>query len=108
MNHSKIEEQVMAGVGLVYAARVLTSATALKLYVLTFSFLGVITLVSVSNVLANLALVAEGGAANLVGYLVAAALGTTLVVQLALVAGVAAFVSLLAPFVRLTRGRLLA
>ena len=50
---SKIEQQVMAGVGVVYAARQLTSATALKLYVCAASLYGLVQLVWVHRVFEN-------------------------------------------------------
>lgn len=95
----------MAGVAVIYAARALMSATALKLYVLALSLGGVAALVSVSDVAANTATVAHGGPWSLMAYLTAAVLGTTLVVQIALAAGTAAFISLFAPVFRVTRSR---
>lgn len=102
---SKLEQQVMASVAVIYAARSLTSATALKVYVLALSLGGVMALVSVSDVAANTATVAHGGVWSLTAYLFAAVLGTTLVVQLALAAGAAALISLFAPVFRTTLGR---
>ncbi len=88
---SKIEQQVLASVAVIYAARKLTSAFAFKVYGLVVSALGIAAFVSLSNVMANFASVADGGLANIVTFVVSAVLGTTLVVQLAL--ALAAFAS---------------
>ena len=78
---SKIEQQVMAGVGVVYAFRQLTGATALKLYVCALSLYGFGRLVWVSRVWENLAHV---GVQNSLQFIFSAVLNTHLPVQIAL------------------------
>lgn len=98
---TKIEQQVMAGVMIVYAARRLTSAFALKMYALVASALGIMLLVSLSNVAENFTTVAQGGAASVAVFLFSAIVGTTAVVQLALAVGAFAVASLAVDAVRL-------
>ena len=97
---TNLEQRVMASVRIIYTVRSLTSATALKLYVLALSFAGIVMLVSVSDVAVNFAHVSQGGVGNIAGYAIAAVLGTKFVVQLALIVGLASFVSLVAPALR--------
>ena len=78
---TKIEQQVMAGVGTIYAARQLVSATALKLYVCTLSLYGLGRLVWVSKVFENWQHVGLQGTFEFVS---AAVLHTHLPVQIAL------------------------
>ena len=94
---SKIEQQVMAGVGAIYAFRQLTSATALKLYVCAFSLYGIGRLVWVSHVFENWANVGLQGSLQ---FATSAVLNTHLAVQLTLVVLVFAGVSLLLDFTR--------
>jgi len=96
---SKIEQRVMSQVAAIYAARIVFSATALKLYALVGSALGLITLVSISNVATNFVNVAEGGVGSIAVFVASAVLGTTLFVQLALLVGAAATISLVTPVV---------
>lgn len=84
---TRIQQQVMASVAIIYALRQLTSSLALKVYGLTLSVVGIVAFVSLSNVLSNLALVAQGGVFNVGTFVLSAVLGTTLVVQMALVVG---------------------
>ncbi len=84
MNKSNIEQQVMASVAVVYMARQLTSATALKVYALCVSLAGVAAFVSVPHVAANFFAVESGGFSSIATYLLSAVTGTRLVVQLAL------------------------
>jgi len=102
---SKIEERVMANITLIYAARILKSATALKLYALIGSAVGLVALVSISNVVANFVNAAEGGVGSMAVFTVSAVLGTTLVVQLALAVAAASAISLVVPVVFRTSGR---
>jgi hypothetical protein len=102
---SKIETQVMAGVTVIYAARRLTSATAIKLYALAASFAGIAIFASVPNVLHNIETVASSGPASVAFFIVYAILSTTIVVQFALAVGAAAFISLLVPGIRSFFGR---
>lgn len=97
---TKIEQQVMASVAVIYATRMLVSATALKLYALAVSAAGIAAFASIPNVLHNLELVASSGPANVVFFILYAVLGTTIVVQFALAVGAAAAVSLLVSAVR--------
>lgn len=98
---TKIEQQVMAGVMLVYTIRRLTSAFALKMYALVLSVFGVALFVSLSNVAENFTTVAEGGVASIAVFLFSAIVGTTAVVQLALAVGAFAAASLAVDAVRL-------
>jgi uncharacterized membrane protein len=97
---SKIEERVMASVAVIYAVRKLASRTALKLYVLVLSLVGVVTLVSISNVTANFTNVAQNGVESVAAFLVAAVLGTTIMVQVALFLGTIAVFSLMVDAMR--------
>lgn len=99
-----IERQVMASVGVIYAARTLASVTALKLYVLAFSAAGIAAFVSVPNVLQNFQAVIANGPDTAVFFVVSAILGTTLVVQCALAMGAVAALSLLVSGVRSVLG----
>ncbi len=85
----------MAGVAVIYAVRRLTSRTALECYALFVSAFSVTMLVSLSHVTANLILVSHRGLISLVLYFFSAVLGTTLVVQIALVIGTLATLSIL-------------
>src|SRR3989344_2750865 len=100
MKKFTIEERVMMNVATVFALRKLVSATALKLYALVLSLGGVVALVSVSNVIANLVKVAEGGVGSVAFFVVSAVLSTTLVVQVALLLGAFAAISLVTPALR--------
>lgn len=97
---TNLEQRVMAGVAVVWAARKLLSATALKLYVLLLSIGGIATFVSVSNVVHNFMHVLQNGPWGVAVFAEAAVLGTSVVVQLALIAAIAAFISLVAPALR--------
>ena len=91
---SKIERQVMAGVGTVYAARQLTSVGALKIYALILSLWAVGRLVWVSMVFKNFMQVEKSGAGAITNYMVQAVEHTHLAVQLCLVVAVVAAASL--------------
>ncbi len=80
---SKIEQQVMAGVGVIYTARQMASMTALKLYVCVLSLYGIGRLVWVSRVFENWAHVGLQGTAQ---FVTSAILNTHLPVQLAVLA----------------------
>ncbi len=94
---SKIEQQVMAGVGVIYAARQLVSATALKLYICVLSLYGIGRLVWVSHVFENWASVGLQGTLQ---FATSAVLSTHLAVQLTLIVLVFAGVSLFLDFAR--------
>ena len=78
---SKIETQVMASVGVLYAARQVASVTALKLYVCAASLYGLVQLVWVHRVFENWANVGLEGTFT---FLADALLTTSLPVQLTL------------------------
>ncbi|HVY73168.1 MAG TPA: hypothetical protein VG984_03960 [Candidatus Paceibacterota bacterium] len=99
---SKIEQQVMASVGVIYIARKLTSRIALECYALLLSFAGAAYFVSLPNVIANFAHVAQGGLVSIGAFLVAAVLGTKLVVQIAVIVGAGALLAMVADIVRST------
>ena len=94
---SKIEQRVMAGGGVIYAARQLVSATALKLYVCALSLYGIGRLVWVSHVFENWANVGLQGTAQ---FATSAVLNTHLAVQLTLLVLIFAGVSLFLDFTR--------
>ena len=99
----KIEQQVMASVGVVHVARRLFNPLALKVYVLAFSVAGVATLVSLSHVGANFMTVESHGVLAVGIFFFSAVLGTSIIVQIALAVGALASVSLAADAVRSLR-----
>lgn len=94
---SKIEQQVMASVGVVYGARQLVSATAIKLYVCALALYGLGRLVWVSRVFENLANVGWGQAAE---FMLSAVMSTDLLVQVVLMVLAVAGISLIRDLVR--------
>ena len=94
---SKIEQQVMASVGVIYATRQLVSATALKLYVCVLSLYGIGRLVWVSHVFENWTNVGLQGSLQ---FATSAVLNTHLAVQMTLVVLMFAGVSLFLDFAR--------
>lgn len=100
---SSIEKNVMGSVAAIYAGRLITGPQALKCYALVLSFAGLATYVSVSNVALNFVHAAQGGFFSMGIFLASAVLGTTLLVQAALVVGSLALASLCGD---LLRGRL--
>jgi len=94
---SRIEQQVMAGVGVIYATRQLVSATALKLYVCVLSLYGIGRLVWVSHVFENWANVGLQGSFQ---FFTSAVLNTHLPVQLILAVLLVAGISLLVDMAR--------
>jgi len=95
---SKIEQQVMAAVGVLYLARIATS----KVYALLFSFVGIAMFASLPNVVHNFGMVTANGLPSTLTYIVAAVLGTKIIVQLALVIGVVAGFLLFVDVARVT------
>ncbi len=89
---SKIEQQVMAGVAVVYTTRKLTSRFALECYALALSFAGAAYFVSLPNVFENLTHVAQGGAVSIGVFFLTAVLQTKLAVQIALFIGAASLI----------------
>jgi hypothetical protein len=100
---SKIEQHVMASVAAIYAVRKLTGATALKCYTFVLSLIGVSFFVSLPHVAQNFEHVMNGGVGSAAFFVLSAVLGTTLIVQLALILGVAALASLAADFMKTGR-----
>jgi hypothetical protein len=97
---SRIEQNVMGSVAAIYAFRLGTGFTALKLYALMGSLAGIVFFVSVGNVFQNLFHVASAGAGSVPGFILSAVFSTTAGVQVALLLGALAAVSLLVDFVR--------
>jgi len=81
---TKIGQQVMASVAVIYAVRVLCGATALKLYVLLISVWGIGRLVWVSKVLENFSIVERSGASAAGNFALHALEHTSTSVQLVL------------------------
>lgn len=105
---SKIEQQVMAGVALIYTARALASRVALECYVLVFSLVGIAVLASLPHVVQNLLAVSQSGVGGVVVFFASAIVSTTFAVQVASMLGVVAFASLLFDVRRLFFPRALA
>ena len=106
-NISNIEKQVMGSVAVIYGVRQLVSPIAFACYA-AFSFAALSFFVSVPHIAENLASsAARGGVPTVIGFMIAAVLGTQLVVQLGvLVAAVAStsfVVSATRSFTRATR-----
>ncbi len=97
---SKIEQQVMASVGVIHTARRMVSATALKVYTLVASVYALGILVWVSRVGENLAQVMNGGVLAVGNFVLYAVLHTTFVVQAVLLVATLALVSLALDLVR--------
>lgn len=91
---NKIEQNVMASVGLIYAFRTLTGLRALKLYVLILSLWGIMRLVWVSKVAENFLVAEKAGIAGISNYILVALSHAHLGVQIVLVIGVLAAGSL--------------
>ena len=94
---SAIEKNVMASARLIYTMRMLTSVTALKLYVWALALYTIGRLVWVAHVWENLEKVGIG---HLFQFMLAAVLNTQLLVQLALLIGAMALISFLVDVVR--------
>lgn len=91
---STIEQKVMASVGVIYTWRRLTSAAALRAYVLMLCAGGIAALVSVSNVLQNFIASLESGRIDHVAtFIYVAVTSTALPVQLALTVAIAVLCS---------------
>ena len=84
----------MAAVRVAYVGRLLTSATALKVYAFGLSAIGVAAFVSVPHVAANFMAVAGGGLGAMTVFLLAAVAQTKFMVQAALLVGLFALASL--------------
>lgn len=97
---TNIERNVMASVAVIYTVRKLLSPLALQWYALAISVVGIAMFVSVPNVAQNFQAVAGGGVSSIMTFVFSAILSTTVVVQLWLLLGSAAILSL---FVRVAR-----
>ena len=97
-----IEQRVMANVGVIYSARKVFSATALKAYILVLSALVLWKLVWITKVMQNFAIVEKNGIAAVGNYMVYAVVHTHPVVQLTLAIGAIAFMMLFADLFRAT------
>lgn len=99
---TKIEQQVMAGVGTVYVARKLVSRTALECYALFLCAFSITLFVSLPHVFLNFESITASGLPGIVGFILSAVLGTKLVVQLTLVVGTVALLALARDVTRAT------
>ncbi|HEV7449758.1 MAG TPA: hypothetical protein VGP13_04460 [Candidatus Paceibacterota bacterium] len=97
---SKIEQQVMASVGVIYTARAVVSATAFKLYALVASVWVLGALVWVARVEENLFNAMNGGVLAVGNFVLYAVTHTSLPVQMVLLVAALAFVSLALDLVR--------
>lgn len=97
---SKIEQQVMAGVAVIYVVRTLTSRTALELYTLALSFAGVAMFASLPHVATNFSHALGGGGAAVLTFALFALTHTSVVVQLATALGALALCALVADIIK--------
>ncbi len=100
---SKIESQVMGSVAVIYGLRALVSPAALACYA-AVSIAAISFAVSVPHVARNFALSAQGGLPHIIGFTLAAIVGTSIVVQLGLLIAALASTSLLVGIARSVRG----
>ena len=96
---SKIEDQVMGSVAVIYGVRALVSPVALACYA-GVSCVAIASVVSVPHVAQNFAASAQGGVPHIIGFTIAAIVGTQLVVQLGLLIATLASTSLLVSVAR--------
>jgi hypothetical protein len=101
--HSKIEEQVMASVGVIYAGRKLMSRIAVELYMLVVAAIALWQFTWVHKIVANFAVVERGGLGSIARYLSYAFLHTHVATQLALVVAAAAGIAFCIDAVRSMR-----
>jgi hypothetical protein len=97
---SKISQQVMASVAVIYAARKASGPTALKLYTLMLSIWGIGKLVWVSKVFENFLVAGKSGMTALSNYLLVALEHAHISVQLTLAVFIIAGVWLLLDLAR--------
>lgn len=97
---SSIEQQVMASVGVLYTAKALVGATALKAYTLVASVWALGALVWVARVEENFLQALNGGVLAVGNFVLAALVHTSTVVQLVLLVAVFALGSLAVDLVR--------
>jgi len=91
---SKIEQQVMASVGVIHTVRRMVSMAALKVYTVVASVYALGILVWVSEIQANLLNAMNGGVLAVGNFVLVAVLHTTFVVQAVLLVATVALVSL--------------
>ena len=82
-----LEQNIMAGVRVIYAVRMLISGIALKIYAFIASVAGTMALVSVPHVMANFMNVAQGGVSGIAMFIFFALVKTKILVQIAVVLG---------------------
>ncbi len=99
---SKIEQQVMASVVVIYTARALAGRRAVEWYVLGASTLALWQLVWVHKVFENFLAIEKNGLGSIVTYLLTAVTHTHLAVQLTLAVATIAFIFLILDTVRST------
>lgn len=97
---SRIEQRVMASVGVVYAARQLKSRIALESYALVAAGLALWQLTWVHHVVANFFAVERGGLGAILRYLVVAVEHTHALTQLTLLVAAVAGVALVVDAIR--------
>ena len=100
---SAIEQQVMGSVAVIYVARTLVSPAALVCYA-GASCIAIASFISVPHVVQNFEASAQGGMPHIIGFTIAAIVGTQLVVQLGLLVATLASTSLLVRVARSFRG----
>jgi len=99
---SKIEQQVMASVAVVYAVRKLLSRRALEVYALATSAVVLWQLVWIHKVFENFVAIEKNGLDAIADYLLVAVTNTNLAVQLTLAVATVAFIFLIIDTVRST------
>jgi hypothetical protein len=97
---SQLEQRVMANVGVIYTARKVFSATAVKAYVLLLATLALWRLVWVTRVEQNFMAVMHGGLGAVGNYALYALVHTHLAVQATLAVAAVAFVMLVVDLAR--------
>lgn len=100
---TKIEQQVMASVGVIHTTRRIFSATAFKLYTLVASVYALGILVWVSRIQENLLEVMNGGVLAVGNYVLFAVTHTSIAVQAVLVVATVALFSLALDLIPQTR-----
>ncbi len=100
---TKIEQQVMASVGVIHTTRRIFSMTAFKVYTLVASVYALGILVWVSRIQENLLEVMNGGVLAVGNYVLFAVTHTSVAVQATLVVAAIAFFSLALDLIPRTR-----
>jgi hypothetical protein len=102
---NKIEQQVMASVGVIHTARRMASFTALKVYALVASVYALGILVWVARVGENLLQVLDGGVLAVGNFVLAALAHTSVAVQGILLVAIVALLSLAVDLTRTLASR---